>query len=160
VTALVPGVPEWQRVSPRYVVVDVVAYLVATLVATAIAALPFWIWALPWLLALPAVVLVAGLVAVSLTPRRVRSIGYCLREDDIVFARGLAWRRSVAVPYGRMQLVDLTAGPIARLLGLNELRLVTAAGSGAIVVPGLPVATAEALRDRLVALAETRRAGL
>jgi membrane protein YdbS with pleckstrin-like domain len=37
---------------------------------------------------------------------------------------------------------------------------VTAAASSSVAIPGLPVADAEELRDQLVALAETRRAGL
>jgi membrane protein YdbS with pleckstrin-like domain len=160
VTQLVPGELEWQRVSSKYVVVDVVGYLVSTVIATAVATIPYWIWRSPWLLAITAAVALVGVVTLALTPRRVRSIGYCLREDDIVFGRGIAWRRSVAIPYGRMQLIDISAGPLARALGLSELRFVTAAASSAIVVPGLPTATAEQLRDRLVALAESRRAGL
>jgi uncharacterized protein len=64
------------------------------------------------------------------------------------------------VPYGRMQLVDINRGPIARLCGLSELKLVTAAAGSGVLIPGLPEATAEELRDSLVALAETRRAGL
>lgn len=159
-TDLIPETLDWQRVSNRYVVVDVVGYLVSTIVLSAIATVPFFIWQQQWLLLIAAAVAVVGLALLAFTPRRVRSIGYALRDDDIVFARGLAFRRLVAIPYGRMQLIDITAGPLARVLGLCELRFVTAAASSAIVVPGLPTATAEALRDRLVALAESRRAGL
>jgi membrane protein YdbS with pleckstrin-like domain len=43
---------------------------------------------------------------------------------------------------------------------LSELRFVTAAAASAVVIPGLPIADAEELRDKLVALAESRRAGL
>jgi membrane protein YdbS with pleckstrin-like domain len=70
------------------------------------------------------------------------------------------FQRFVAVPFGRMQLVDITRGPLARALGLAELKLVTAAAATGVVIPGLPLADAEELRDHLVALAETRRAGL
>jgi membrane protein YdbS with pleckstrin-like domain len=37
---------------------------------------------------------------------------------------------------------------------------VTAAAATGVTIPGLPEADAEELRDKLVALAETRRAGL
>ena len=89
-----------------------------------------------------------------------RSIGYRLRDDDLLFRRGLMFQRFVAVPYGRMQLVDINRGPLARAVGLSELKLVTAAAASNVTIPGLPEADAEALRDRLVELAETRRAGL
>ena len=49
---------------------------------------------------------------------------------------------------------------MARAFGLAELKFVTAAASTGILIPGLPLARAEELRDHLVAVAETRRAGL
>ena len=70
------------------------------------------------------------------------------------------FRRVVAVPYGRMQLVDINRGPLDRAVGLGELKFVTAAASTGVVIPGLPEQDAEELRDTLVALAESRRAGL
>jgi len=95
-----------------------------------------------------------------LVPLRVRSYRYGSRDDDFVFARGVIFQRFVAVPYGRLQLVDINRGPVARALGLAELKLVTAAASSGVTIPGLPVAAAEELRDQLVHLAESRRAGL
>ena len=68
--------------------------------------------------------------------------------------------RMVAVPYGRMQLVDINRGPLSRALGLSELKFVTAAASTGITIPGLLADDAEELRDHLVAVAESRRAGL
>ena len=59
-----------------------------------------------------------------------------------------------------MQLVDVNRGPLDRALGLAEVKLVTAASASNVSVPGLPMADAEELRDRLVELAESRRAGL
>jgi membrane protein YdbS with pleckstrin-like domain len=100
------------------------------------------------------------LIFIAFIPRRVRSIGYQLRDDDLLFRRGLLFQRFVSVPYGRMQLVDINRGPVSRILGLSDLRFVTAAASSGIAIPGLPLADAEELRDRLVELAETRRAGL
>ncbi len=114
----------------------------------------------PWLWALPAAAFIVLVLVLAWTPRRVRAIGYRLRADDLVFRRGIMWRRVVAVPYGRMQLVDVSRGPIARLAGLAELRFVTAAAATGVSIPGLPEADAEALRDRLVSLAESRRAAL
>jgi membrane protein YdbS with pleckstrin-like domain len=70
------------------------------------------------------------------------------------------FQRFVSVPYGRMQLVDINRGPLARAVGLSELKFVTAAASTGVTIPGLPAAVAEELRDRLVSLAESRRAGL
>lgn len=147
--------------SPKYVVVDLIGNLVTGVIATFAASLPAWAlgWG-PWWWIATAGVAIVSIVLVALTPRRVRSIGYLLREDDLLFRRGIMFQRFVAVPYGRMQLVDITRGPLARALGLAELKLVTAAASTGVVVPGLTLEDAEELRDHLVALAETRRAGL
>ncbi len=150
----------WQRVSPKYVIVDLLGYVISGLMMTAVSFVPLVLfrWELGWLP--PVVVGGISLVMVALTPRRVRSIGYQLRADDLLFKRGIMWQRIVAVPYGRMQLVDINRGPIARLCGLSELKFVTAAAASGVVIPGLPEQVAEELRDTLVSLAESRRAGL
>ena len=154
-----PGVT-WRRVSPKYVVVDVVGTLVSTVIAVVVASLPAFFSGLALLWLIPAAVLVVMLIVVAFVPRRVRSIGYQLRDDDLLFRRGLLFQRFVSVPYGRMQLVDITRGPVSRVLGLSDLKFVTAAASSGVAIPGLPIADAEELRDRLVELAETRRVGL
>ena len=59
-----------------------------------------------------------------------------------------------------MQLIDINRGPVVRALGLSDLKFVTAAASSGVTIPGLPEAEADSLRDRLVELAESRRAGL
>jgi len=150
----------WERVSPRYIVVDLIGYVISGAILVAISLVPLLVfqWQFGW--APPIAVGAIALLTVVLTPRRVRAIGYQLRDDDLVFRRGLMWHRVVAVPYGRMQLVDINRGPIARLVGLSELRFVTAAAATGVVIPGLPQQQAEELRDTLVALAESRRVGL
>ena len=155
-----PVTTPWRRVSPRYIVVDLVGNLIFALVVVAASSIPaiitrnlFW-WALPASLA------IIFIVTIAFTPRRVRSIGYALREDDLLFRRGLLFQRFVSIPYGRMQLVDINRGPLARAMGLSELKFVTAAAASGVTIPGIPEQDAEELRDTLVTLAESRRAGL
>ena len=154
---------QWRGISPRYRVELIVLTSVAWLVISGAASLPLWIvgpsdflWG--WLIV--GAIVTAGLIVIGFIPRRVRAMGYALREDDIVFRKGVFFQRIVAVPYGRLQLVDVGRGPIARALGLSQLSLVTAAASSGVSIPGLLLADAEQLRDHLIALAETRRAGL
>ncbi|HLR94702.1 MAG TPA: PH domain-containing protein, partial [Jiangellaceae bacterium] len=64
------------------------------------------------------------------------------------------------VPYGRMQLVDVTSGPIERRLGLATIQMHTASPASDAKIPGLPSAEAARLRDRLSALGEAQAAGL
>ncbi|CAN5349034.1 PH domain-containing protein [soil metagenome] len=159
-TKLEPVSTQWLRVSPKYVVVDFVGTLVSGVIVVIATSIPALLSHIVYLFAVPAALAIAFLVGLALVPRRVRSIGYQLRDDDLLFRRGLMWQRFVSVPYGRMQLVDINRGPLARAVGLSELKFVTAAASSGVTIPGLVAADAEELRDRLVALAESRRAGL
>lgn len=155
--------PKWHRVSPKYAVSDLIINVVMSffpLVGVIIVSLtnngdvPLWLTLGLW--ALVVFFLVNSLFAF----RRVKAIGYILREDDLLFRRGIMFERVVAVPYGRLQLVDITRGPLLRALGLSTLKFVTASAATGVQLPGLTASDAETLRDRLVELAESRRSGL
>jgi membrane protein YdbS with pleckstrin-like domain len=151
---------DWKRVSPKYVLVVIVSSFVGGVLASA-AAVVFWLIVRQWWGWIPLIVVViVTIVQLIVAPRRARAIGYQLREDDLLMRRGIMWQRFVAVPYGRMQLIDMNRGPVSRALGLSELRFVTAATSTNVTIPGLPEADANELRDTLIELAESRRAGL
>ncbi|MEJ3403914.1 PH domain-containing protein [Rathayibacter sp. YIM 133350] len=151
---------QWRRVSPTYLVVAIVGRIASAVVVCGAGTVLWLVAGWSWLVWVLPVLAVGFLIAIALEPRRVRSIGYALRADDLVFRRGIMFQRFVAVPFGRMQLIDITRGPLSRALGLADLRLVTAAAATGVAIPGLSFGDAERLRDELVALAETRRAGL
>jgi membrane protein YdbS with pleckstrin-like domain len=54
------------------------------------------------------------------------------------------------VPYHRIQQIDVERGPLDRLLGLSSLVLRTASATTDGKIPGIPAATADALRVRLL----------
>ncbi len=70
--------------------------------------------------------------------RQVAAIGYAERADDLLVTRGILFRELVVVPYGRMQLVDVQAGPLDRRFGIARLQLHTAAATTDASIPGLP----------------------
>jgi uncharacterized protein len=111
-------------------------------------------------LAAVAAVLVATAFAGLLFWRRYRAWGYAERVDDLLVRRGVMVRRLTVVPYGRMQFVDVTAGPIDRIFGLATVQLHTAAAASDARIPGLETVEAERLRDQLAALGEAKAAGL
>jgi membrane protein YdbS with pleckstrin-like domain len=113
-----------------------------------------------WLIAYVVTAIVVFVWAWWLIGRRVKSFGYAERSDDLLVVSGLLIRRLVIVPYGRMQMVDLRAGPIDRWLGISTVQLHTAAATTDATIPGLLPADAAALRDRLAARGEERTAGL
>ena len=151
----------WNRPSPRLRHVRHVEVLVPTGAATIAVAVLL-------ALKLDAVAAVAGALAVLaggavldvLLQRRVGRWGYLEREDDLLVRRGVLVRRLSVVPYGRMQFVDVTAGPVERSFGLATVRLHTAAAASDARIPGLEAAEAARLRDQLAALGEANAAGL
>ncbi|MDQ1249803.1 MAG: uncharacterized protein QG597_4179 [Actinomycetota bacterium] len=92
--------------------------------------------------------------------RRVRSYGYVERREDLLVTSGILFRRLVVVPYGRLQLVDVVAGPVDRVFGIATVRLHTAAATTDATIPGLTPELAAALRDRLARAGESRGAGM
>ncbi|MPV38824.1 PH domain-containing protein [Georgenia subflava] len=113
-----------------------------------------WVWVAP-------VVVVAVLAwLLWLIPRQVRAIGYAEADDDLLIRTGILFRSLTVVPYGRMQFVDVNAGPLDRRFGVAQVRLHTAAAQTDATIPGLPPTEAARLRDRLTARGEARLAGL
>ena len=111
-------------------------------------------------IAIAAAIVLAGLLAERFLARRVASWGYAERNDDLMVRRGVMIRRLSVIPYGRMQFIDVTAGPLERALGLATLRMHTAAAASDARIPGLESGAAAALRDQLAALGEAQAAGL
>ena len=112
------------------------------------------------LVAVLVVVLAAGGLLSIYMRRRSGSWGYLEREDDLLVRRGVMFRRISVVPYGRMQTVEVTAGPIERSFQLATVRLHTASAASDARIPGLEAPAATALRDRLSTLGEARAEGL
>jgi membrane protein YdbS with pleckstrin-like domain len=152
----------WVAVSPKLVT--------ARRLVLAVGLLPFTtvvIIVLLWLGAAPTIPIIAAAAATVifiwawwLIGRRVRSYAYCERGDDLLVSSGILFRRLVIVPYGRMQLVDVKAGPIDRAFGVTTVQLHTAAATTDAAIPGLEPNIAADLRDRLARKGETRSAGL
>lgn len=152
----------WTPVSPRLatarrIVLALFGALgaVGVIVLAVLSSVPTWI---------PAAAAGAGVVILVwlwwLIGRRVRSFGYAERDGDLLVTSGILFRRLVIVPYGRMQLVDVKAGPIDRALGVTTVQLHTAAATTDAKIPGLLPQVAADLRDRLAARGEQRSAGL
>ncbi|MEO8221516.1 MAG: PH domain-containing protein [Specibacter sp.] len=116
---------------------------------------PAW---LAW--GLPAVVVASIVWEMFLIPRQVRAIGYAERNEDLLIRSGIMFHRVMVVPYGRMQYVDVTMGPLERLLGLSTIHLHTASPGTNALINGLPADEAARLREQLSARGEAKLAGL
>ena len=155
-----PADVTWQRVSPRLAIARRVLLTALAAVVVAGAVVMFALSGDSWvLLAVPVVLLAAGW-AWWVVGRQTGAIGYAEREDDLLVRRGVMFRNLVVVPYGRMQYVDVQAGPIDRRFGIANVQLHTASPGTDAQIPGLAPEEAARLRDRLARRGEARLAGL
>jgi membrane protein YdbS with pleckstrin-like domain len=151
----------WRTPSARLLVLRRLEVAVLTVIAAIAAGVLSWLYLSPWLgagAALLAVIL--GLAAERVVRRRFASWGYAEREDDLLVRRGLLFSRLSVVPYGRMQFVDVTAGPLERSFRLATVKMHTAAAASDARIPGLEREEAARLRDRLAELGEAQAAGI
>lgn len=147
------------RVSPRLTLVRYLGELpwwaVFTVVCTVLA-----VWLSPWWWLGAVFFLVVLAWQIWLIPVQVRLLGWRETEDELLLTRGRLWHRFTVVPYGRIQFVDVTAGPVERVFGLKKLKLHTASATTDTTLPGLEAAEADALRERLTVMARERMSGL
>lgn len=93
-------------------------------------------------------VLGAGVLGLMLVRAEYNALGYLVRERDISVKRGVILRTTKTIPYERVQNVRVVRGPVDRALGLAALTVSSAGGS--LLVPGLPEARAESLKEAVV----------
>lgn len=152
---------DWLRPSPQLWRLRRVQVGVVAVIAMVAAGVTVGIHAAWWLgLVATAGVFCLALVALRAVHRRIQSWRYRERDDDLMVERGLLVRRLSVVPYGRMQFVDVVAGPFERMFGIATLHMHTAAAASDAVIPGLGREEAQRLRDALSRLGEARAAGL
>ena len=150
----------WMKPSPRMWKMRLVEVVVVTLLAAVIAGASSISVGAAAVAGAAGGVVVLGAVYLWLQRRRYLAWAYQERAEDLAVSRGVMFRRLSVVPYGRMQFVDVTAGPWERLFGLSTVKLHTAAAATDARIPGLEPSEAARLRDRLAELGEAKAAGL
>ncbi|WP_026126979.1 PH domain-containing protein [Nocardiopsis xinjiangensis] len=115
-----------------------------------------WMWALAWAVAVGAAFVVSCFVAGAFQ----RSWGFVEAQSELYLTYGVLLRQLVVVPYGRMQVVDMTADLLEQALGIATVRIRTAASTADTKVLGLPLEQAVQLRGRLAARSESFSTGL
>jgi uncharacterized protein len=149
----------WTPISPGLASVRRFLLLVNAFIGAAVLAVPAVLW-FSWFWFGVVAVLLAAAWGWWLIGRQVRAWGYAERADDLLIRHGVMFRVLVVVPYGRMQFVDVQAGPVDRLFGVAHVQLHTASAATDARIPGLNAAEAARLRDRLASRGEARLAGL
>lgn len=141
--ALTPLDPAHVKLLRVQAAIMTVPFVIASLVLEAAEILPTGAFAVP--------VLVAAAWAILRVPlRRHAARGYDLGADRLRVARGLWFRSDTVVPFGRVQHIDVTQGPLERAFGLATLVVHTAGTHNAsVALPGLAQADAAAMRESI-----------
>ncbi|RJF93061.1 PH domain-containing protein [Sphingomonas cavernae] len=82
--------------------------------------------------------------------RRFAAWRYGADDQELRIRHGVVIQVQTVVPFGRVQHIDVSQGPIERAFGVARLVLHTAGTANSqVVLPGLSRATAETLRDEI-----------
>ena len=136
-------------------------FLVPVLIAAAV------IWLLPLqpeplkitLRILSGVVVTLLLALGLLVYRQAQIRGWALREHDVAYRSGLVFRKTVILPFNRVQHAEVASGPLQRHFGLASVKFYTAGGSSVdLKITGLEADRANDLRDHILARAEAKDA--
>lgn len=150
---------DWTYADRRLIVTRCIGLWLAMAIIMIVCLLfSFWFareWIIGTFVALP-----LGLLFTWMTYRSVTAHAWAEREDDLIVKRGRMWRSVTVVPYGRMQFVEVNAGPLARAFGLATIQLHTASPGTDASLNGVRAVDAETLRDRITSRGESRLAGL
>jgi hypothetical protein len=96
----------------------------------------------------------AGLPAAWWLPRAsYRHWRYQVAADALELRHGVVRRVHSAIPYFRVQHIDVTQGPVERAVGLARLVVHTASAGTDATIPGIAAGDAEGLRRLILARA-------
>lgn len=155
-----PPTANWHPLSASYLKLKYLMIAITWPIMFAVVVVPLVLLDFSWWWAVLAAFLVLWVWRFLRAPRVFRRWGYAETNDDVYLTSGLLWRKLTCVPYGRMQLVNVSSGPIERQFGLASVELVTSSTSGTITIPGLARPEAVAMRDRLIERGELLQAGI
>ena len=78
-------------------------------------------------------------------------MAYALRSRDILFKKGLIFRKTTIIPFNRIQHCEVNHGPIDRMFNLSSLKVFTAGGqSSDLEIPGLTETRAQMIKDYII----------
>lgn len=149
-----PISPNWRTLSRLTTALVPVVFTVPALLVGLLSGL-WWISVAIWALGFLIAAIRWGLIG-----RRYRAWGYALRADDLYITHGVLFRTLIAVPYGRMQAIEVNSGPLERAFHLASVQLITASPASNATIVGLPPDEAARLRDQLSELGESQASGL
>jgi len=97
------------------------------------------------------IIFIIGLIVSLVIPQLAYKYwSFEVRNNEIILQYGIFNRIKTLAPYSKVQHIDVQQSIIERMYDLSRLVLYTAGTRGAdVILPGLPIAYAEELRDSL-----------
>lgn len=134
--------PDWNPIHPWYIAAYTLTFVTPLALTTGAILFPMGAAAMGWaLLWYP--------VFALLLWRRWSQTRYSLQRDWLAVHRGFIGHKEQWLPTGKLQKIAIQEPPIVRHLGLSHLMVWTT--DGPTTIGYLPIATARALRERLLA---------
>ena len=134
----------------------IISSVVAVIIITVLSAFLLITKPLPLTIASVGLVsaMILAVVVIKLIHLKAHKITYGLFKHEMVFREGLFWVSTTALPYTRLQHVNLSQGPLERKYNLVTLKCFSAgSGLAEIDLPGLNADLAEHLRQHLLSQA-------
>lgn len=130
-----------------YVAIFIAILVVIATVVLVLVSEPLWVT----LLVIGVLVLLA-IFSFLYVRTHFRTVGWALREHDVLFEEGVFWKSRMAVPFNRIQHAEVHQNPIERRWQLGRLKIYTAGGSSSDVsIYGLPIAKADGMKSYILA---------
>lgn len=85
--------------------------------------------------------------------------GYNLTQDEVLVRGGLFFHYQCALPFGRIQTIEVASGPLQRRFGLATVTVATGAYQS-VSVEDIEAGEAERIRDLLTLIATERQVAL
>ena len=78
-------------------------------------------------------------------------MAFALRSKDILFKKGLIFRKITIIPFNRIQHCEVNHGPVDRMFNLASLKVFTAGGEASdLEIPGLTESRAQMIKDYII----------
>ncbi len=151
----------WTGVSSKLKTLRILRILPFELIPISIINIVAAITANPWVIITSVIItLICLWISYYLVNSNYKSWGYIQREDDLWIKHGRFFQKLTVVPYGRMQLIDISAGPIERYLKVSTVKLHTAAATTDAEIISLEPDMAAELKETLTAKAKSYLQGI
>jgi len=144
-----------ESLSPAYLKVSQISTILffSILIAILSGIYYFAEFSIPYLVqwAVPAAWLFLFLFSLWHTWRNFKVQGFLVREHDLTYRTGVFFRKTIVIPYNRVQHCEVRQGPIERQFNLRRLEVFTAGGeSSDLSIPGLGGERAEQLKTFVI----------